>query len=512
MNIPKIEYEVYYPLNNSKMEKLNLSICEDIKIEIFIPINMTDDIEKYNPKSDYYNDICSKTTTESGTDMILNDRRDQFIDKNMSLCEDNCEFITYNNENKKVKCECEIKPLLSFVDEIKIDKNNLMKNFKNIHNIANIQIMKCYKIVFNKKDLFKNFGFYIIASNLVLLVICLILFFAKYYNILIKELNEIVTAKKGNENFPNEINKKKKAKKKLKTSNQDNYITKSIKLNKNKKGKKIKASFPPKKKKLRTNKMKLINQNSSNRKKIITETISNNIQNKFKKILEYNDYELNSLSYNDAINYDKRTFFKYYISLIKTNHLVIFSFFPNKDYNSQIIKIFLFFFFFALNLIVNALFFNDDTMHKIYIDSGSFNLNYQIPQIIFSSLISGVISAIVKYLSLSEKHIISIKQLSSIKNIDKKVKELIANLKRKFILFFVITFLILLIFCFYISCFCGIYINTQIHLIKDTIIGFCLSFIYPFFICLLPGIFRIKALNAGKKDKECMFKFSKLLQ
>ena len=161
---------------------------------------------------------------------------------------------------------------------------------------------------------------------------------------------------------------------------------------------------------------------------------------------------------------------------------------------------------------MNALFFNDDTMHKIYIDSGSFNLNYQIPQIIFSSLISGVISAIVKYLSLSEKHIISIKQLSSIKNIDKKVKELIANLKRKFILFFVITFLILLIFCFYISCFCGIYINTQIHLIKDTIIGFCLSFIYPFFICLLPGIFRIKALNAGKKDKECMFKFSKLLQ
>ena len=203
--------------------------------------------------------------------------------------------------------------------------------------------------------------------------------------------------------------------------------------------------------------MKLINQNSSNRKKIITETISNNIQNKFKKILEYNDYELNSLSYNDAINYDKRTFFKYYISLIKTNHLVIFSFFPNKDYNSQIIKIFLFFFFFALNLIVNALFFNDDTMHKIYIDSGSFNLNYQIPQIIFSSLISGVISAIVKYLSLSEKHIISIKQLSSIKNIDKKVKELIANLKRKFILFFVITFLILLILFLYFMFLWNIY-------------------------------------------------------
>ena len=219
MNIPKIEYEVYYPLNNSKMKKLNLSICEDIKIEIFIPINITDDVEKYNPKSDYYNDICSKTTTENDTDIILKDRRNQFIDKNMSLCEDNCEFINYNKENKKVKCECEIKTLLSFVDEIKIGKNNLIKNFKNIHNIANIQIMKCYKKVFNKRDLLKNYGFFIIASILVLLIICLILFFVKYYNVLIKELNEIVTAKKEKEKLQNKTNIKEKTKKKLKTLN-----------------------------------------------------------------------------------------------------------------------------------------------------------------------------------------------------------------------------------------------------------------------------------------------------
>ena len=289
-------------------------------------------------------------------------------------------------------------------------------------------------------------------------------------------------------------------------------MIKSLNLNKKKKEKKAKGSFPPKKRKLRTNKMKVINPNSSNRNKMIFEANSNKIQVKYKKILEYNDCELNSLSYNDAKQHDKRTFINYYISLLKKNYLVIFSFFPNKDYNSQIIKIFLFFFFFALNLIVNALFFNDNTMHKIYVDSGSFNLNYQIPQIIFSSLISGIISAIVKFLSLSEKQIISIKQLSSIKNIDNKVNEEVAKLRRKFVLFFVITFIILSVFCFYISCFCGVYINTQIHLIKDTLIGFGLSFIYPFFICLFSGIFRMKALNAVKKDKECMFKFSKLLQ
>ena len=103
------------------------------------------------------------------------------------------------------------------------------------------------------------------------------------------------------------------------------------------------------------------------------------------------------------------------------------SFFPNKDYNSQIIKIFLFFFFFASNLIITALFFTDDTMHKIYLDSGKFNLNYQIPHCVYSSLISLVINIIIRFFALSEKQIILIKQMKSINNMDEKIKKLKMN-------------------------------------------------------------------------------------
>ena len=92
------------------------------------------------------------------------------------------------------------------------------------------------------------------------------------------------------------------------------------------------------------------------------------------------------------------------------NHPLVFSFYCyNTDYNSQIIKIFLFFFFFSVHLSINALFFNDDTMHEIYIDKGDFNFIYQISQIIYSSLISAVISIIIKYLSLSEQSIVEMK-------------------------------------------------------------------------------------------------------
>ena len=77
------------------------------------------------------------------------------------------------------------------------------------------------------------------------------------------------------------------------------------------------------------------------------------------------------------------------------------------------------------------------------------------------------------------------------------------------ILFFVCAFVILSFFWYYITCFCCIYINTQIHLIKDTIISLITSLIIPFFIILIPGIFRILAL---RMKKPCLYKFSSFLE
>ena len=86
------------------------------------------------------------------------------------------------------------------------------------------------------------------------------------------------------------------------------------------------------------------------------------------------------------------------------------------------------------------------------------------------------------------------------------------KIKCRFALFFLISFVLLLFFMYYISCFCGVYINTQIHLIKDTMISFVLSLIYPFGLFLIPGIFRIPALNSKDKKQECLYKFSNLLE
>ena len=57
-----------------------------------------------------------------------------------------------------------------------------------------------------------------------------------------------------------------------------------------------------------------------------------------------------------------------------------------------------------------------------------------------------------------------------------------------------------------------IYKNTQIHLLKDTLISFGLSLAIPFIFYLFPGIFRIPALSVKNKRREYLYNFSKFLQ
>jgi hypothetical protein len=173
-------------------------------------------------------------------------------------------------------------------------------------------------------------------------------------------------------------------------------------------------------------------------------------------IMRHNDTELNDLEYIQAVKYDHRTYFSYYFSLLKTNHL-LFKIINKRDYNSQMIKLYLFVFNFNLNYAVNALFFNDDTMHKIYQDGGDFNFIYQLPQIIYSTIICFVFEFVLDFFALSEKSILDLKHEKSSKNIESKAKVLIRTLHFKFINFFIFSFIFLLIFWYYLSCFCAVY-------------------------------------------------------
>ena len=217
-----------------------------------------------------------------------------------------------------------------------------------------------------------------------------------------------------------------------------------------------------------------------------------------------NDEEINSLNYAKACIFDKRNFFKYYWSLIKGKNILLFTFFSKNDYNLIHLKICLFLISFSLFLAVNGLFFTDNSMNKIYKDKGIFNFIFQLPKIIYSTLITTIINLIIKKLSLSQSNIISLKNnIYHNKNIDreKEINKLIKVLKVKFNLFYIIGFLLLCLFWYYIGVFCATYENTQIYLLKNSITSYAINLIYPFLLSFLPSILRISALKYKNEKK-----------
>ena len=178
----------------------------------------------------------------------------------------------------------------------------------------------------------------------------------------------------------------------------------------------------------------------------------------------------------------------------------------------QIIKVFLFFFSFSSDLTINALFYNDDTMHKIYQDKGEYDFVHQLPKILLTTLISKIIDTLIKNLALFQDNIVALKYERNKNKIKKVYDYILKIIKIKFHIFFITAFIILSCFSYYIICFCGIYVNTQIHLIKDSIISFITSLVYSFMIYLIPGIFRVCSLRRQKPTGQMLYKFSSFIE
>ena len=600
-----ISYEIYHPYS---LEKLNLSICNDVQISITVPVKLNSDIETlvnslsasgydlFNENDSFYNNICATYTSQNGTDMLLSDRKNDIykVGQNQSMCQIGCKFLTYNITSKKAKCNCSSseEELTSLNVEDKFRKKEIVDSFYNTLTNANFHVLKCYTLIINFANIMKNIGEILMSVLFIIFMVLAIIYLfngqkqiLSYIDLIIK-LKNVTNMKYTNRNKikkektkinQNRVNKIKKTNKKKTSKNEKNIL--NLKRTKKKKSskkmilKKNNKEEPPKKKKKNPSKRITNNNNINNsssydnasrgilpirninnnflfnvhlmkpkmEKKNLTKKksekkikikniygddkklienksngnildqkgfISNNVQQQ--KHTNLNDHEINNLEYEMALLYDKRTYFQYYFSLLKKKQLILFTFLPNNDYNLRYIKIVLFIIAFSLYFTINGFFFSDNTMHKVYEDNGTYDFLHQLPQIFYSTMISAIINIILKQLSLSEKNILEIKG-ESMENIPQKSKKIVNCLKIKFFLFFALSFILMLFFWYYISCFCAVYTNTQLILIKDTLFTFLTSMVYPFCLNLLPGIFRICALRAKNKDKICIYKLSLIL-
>ena len=392
-----VQYEIYDSVTG---EKINLDICMDTQIKIYVPKIL--DNETYNNLLDsgynifdsndsFYNDICTTYSSENGKDVLLSDRyQDIYIPINsMYICQDGCNFSSYNTTTQQAECNCIVNNddiNKTNIEEIIFDRMEIIRAFRNVLINSNFRVLRCYKLLFDFSKIIKNYGFIIMIVILICHLILTIIYFIKGKRKIIELINSFINLKfKIMPPLKNDkCLKSIKLKKRYKKKNQRNFNNISVgrknpkvnnlkaeteifNVNKNNSNKKKlnTNNSPPLKKKVNKNNNKIMNNKilklsvkdksslyNSNISKIIFLTkkkekkknyisksskiksitsevilkdktdivkIPNNLVNeKYSKFL--NDQELNSLEYNIAIEIDKRTYFQYYISLIKKNN------------------------------------------------------------------------------------------------------------------------------------------------------------------------------------------------
>ena len=267
--------------------------------------------------------------------------------------------------------------------------------------------------------------------------------------------------------------------------------------------------FPPKKILHNTlvqkysNKVIFSDKDNSSKNKIIENIREINETKNFEKIIfdklpiktddKLDHYELNNLDYLSAIKFDNRTFFEIYWSILSREHLILFTFFNRNDHNIIYIKYSRLIFFICTDMALNVFFFSDETMHKMFVDYGKYNFVQQIPQIVYSTIVSQIIQIFIGFLSLTDKHYYQIKNLE-IKTME-QISRIIKCIQLKIYFYFISTGIIFFFYWYIITCFCEVYTNTQSAFFKDSFLSFGLGLLYPFGLYLLPTILRIFSLK-----------------
>ena len=565
--IKNVQYEIYNPITRQKIS--DLSPCQNDIIDIYIPTNLDNETliiyedlknqgyDIYNPNDTFYNDICTKYTSINNTDLTLNDRKSIFYD-NQIFCQENCQYNGINLDIMHAKCECSLSTTEIEYESKKFSGIEIVTSFYDVIKYSNFLILKCYKLLFSSIGIKNNYGFIIMVSFASLLIIFTIIFLFTGMKIIreqmsnmiyctIHKLNHDASSEQKNNNiniakyseFPSmPIKKKVKKKKKIikivkRKRNIDFQNINNLEQTKCSKTTFVQnESSQSKVNNPYNSNTKIVDLNSNIalsqknyedhiyfQRKITKKKSSSLYDLKMPKLDEiditeninkYSEFELDDLDYSVALEYDKRTLLYFFWCLVKREHLIVFTFIYCKDFNLISIKLSLFVFSVCLDMTTNLLFFNDDSMHKIYLDYGKYDFISQIPQIIYSTIISETMDVFLKYLSLSEKEIYETKKHNNPKDAIEAVKKLIRCLKIKFFFFFFIFFIFMIFSWYFISIFCAIYENTQFILFKDCAFSLLISLLYPFPLYFIPAILRIISLRSEKKDKECMYKISNI--
>ena len=246
---------------------------------------------------------------------------------------------------------------------------------------------------------------------------------------------------------------------------------------------------------------------------------ANNIGNKLP--LDSN-YFLNNYTYEEAIKYDKRSFFRIYFIFLLAKENIINTFFFKIPLELKPLRICIFIFTYTCNNALNALFYTTGKISDKYHFKGKNVYIFTMLNNTVKSLITTLIGILLVFFFQSlinsnskidklfkNQDLLLIKDENYyVKNtkkneIKRNVIKILKCLRIKIIFFMIIEYLIILFFFYYVTAFCHVYKNTQISWILDCVVSFFISIIIEFAISF---IFSLIYKISIKHKFQCLYK------
>ena len=229
------------------------------------------------------------------------------------------------------------------------------------------------------------------------------------------------------------------------------------------------------------------------------------------QIYDYENDELNELPLDKALKLDNRPFCVYYGNRLLYSHIITNVFFRFNDYNLFVVKFGLFFMTFPINLTMNIFFFTNKSMKVNYIksmdDISTFWSN--IDNTVYSSILANTLLIILKLLCLTHNSVRKLRKIPNVNEAQAKSVSVLRCTKARIIIYYILSLFFLIIFGFYVLCFCAVFENTQIELVKSTFTSWLISLFYPFIICFITSI--IRKLSFSFKSK-CLFFIKRIME
>ena len=197
-----------------------------------------------------------------------------------------------------------------------------------------------------------------------------------------------------------------------------------------------------------------------------------------------------------------------FIKTFREKQLLLRSIFIKSQFELITMNISLFLSHLSMYFTLNALFYTDTLISSRY--KGELTFIQNILRSIYSCLVSTVIFTILSFATsfapLLDMLIVEVKYKKPLCRLTNHAEKVI---KRKILIFFIVEIVIMLVFIYYISCFCIVYHSTQVSWFLGGLTSFGLSLLVCLGFCVSISLFRYIGI---KCNSPCIYNFALLIK